>query len=144
MCRKLPPTSLPDATSEDDGRDQKLPDGRVGVDLVPEQLDQHGRSLRMADEHDRATVVEMGEVVLPGGEQARIGELLVPVVGEALLLKTGNGHLVVHGSPYPAHLREALGLGDGSVHFGALDGEVGVERGLGAHRRVDVEAVDGR
>ena len=77
MLRKLPPTVAPGrdlhVAPQDDGGHHALAQARRGVDLGPQQPDQHGRALRVPDEDDRPAVVVVGQVVLPRGQQAGVG-----------------------------------------------------------------------
>ena len=138
-----------DVAAQDDGRDQQLAQARVLIDLSPQQADEHGRALGVADEDDGPAVVEVGQVVLPGRQHAGVGD--------------GVGRRDRSRDPWPASSRCAAGTwaptpAQSSEKRAAWATAAAVSTGctfrlalsvgLCAHRGVHVEAVglgiDGR
>ena len=143
MWRNVPPTARPSrdlhVAPQQNGGHHAPSETRRRIDLGLEQLDEHGRALRVPDEDDRPAVVVVGEVVLPGGEQAAVRD------GQRRLRRlrqTGHRDLAVHGGPHGAALGEAGRLDDGGRPLGGLHRQVGVDAWLRRDRRVDVEAVE--
>ncbi len=60
--------------AEEQRGDDAASHGRVGVDLAAEQRDEQRCALGVPDEHDTAAVVVVGEVVVPRGEEACVGD----------------------------------------------------------------------
>ncbi len=129
-------------SAEDDGRHQPGPDPGVVVDLVLQQRDEDAGALRVADHGEAPPGVVIGEIRLPGVEHIRVGERLVGRSDVGRAGEHGQRDLSVQRCVDVADLREAGGLGHGHSRLLRVEIEVGVGRGLGAHRRVDVEAVD--
>ena len=131
-----------DVAAEKDRRHQSLSQRRVCVELIAQHHHQHPRALRMPDEDDRPAVVLVREVVVPGVEEALVGDgvrLGVPTLSR---LQRGQRSLAVDRCPHAAHLREARRLGDSRTDFGQVHPQVGVGRLLLADGRVRVEAVE--
>ncbi len=129
----------------DDGRDEPRAHRRIVVDLLLQQPDEHPAALRVADEHDAAAVVVVGQVVAPRRRHVAVGDRLA---GRHRRRGAGqqavDGHLAVHRRPHAADLGEARHLLNGHQLLLGGDLQVRVERALGADRRVHVEAVDRR
>src|SRR5699024_2004934 len=64
-----------DVAAEQDRRDQLPPLRPLALDLAPEELAQHPRSLRVADQDDAATVVVAAQVRPPRREHVAVGDL---------------------------------------------------------------------
>ena len=133
-----------DVAAEQERRDEAAADRRGIVHLLLEQPDQDRRALGVADEDDAAPVVVVGEVVAEGGEHAAVGDECVREGDRARMGERVQRDLAVDGRVDAAHPGEAGGLRDRDLLLAKPDGEVGVDRGLVADRRVDVEAVDPR
>ena len=129
--------------AEDDRRHEPLAQRRVVVDLAADQPDQHRRTLRVADQDERPSVVLVAQVVLPAGEQAPEGDAGGGRVARQVE-QPRHGLLAVHRRPDPADLREPRRLLDCGRCLRRLDLQVGVRRLLQADRRIDVEAVEAR
>ena len=122
-CAKVDPTVTAGRDGHvpagEDGRHGPGSELRIGVDLTGEQADQHRRSLGVADEDDRSAVIEVGQVVLPGGEDTVVGDPVRCWVVPQPLQQRRLGPLSVHRGPDPADLGERRGLGDGGPDLGA-------------------------
>ena len=136
-----PPSGHLHIASQEDGGHHSRAQSRRRVYLGLQQSDEHGCALRMPDEDDRPPVVVVGEIVLPGRQQAGVRcRHTRPEPRQAL--QSRHRHLAVHGRPYGAALGEAGGLDNRCRPLGRLHGEIGVLARLCGHGRVHVEAVE--
>jgi hypothetical protein len=131
-------------SAEEEGRDQPSARPPPRVDLPLDELPQHEGALRVADQHDATVAVEPSEVGAPR---------LTHVKVRALPLLRRDGHrsaqrrqrdLAIHRGVHPALARVAGGLVERDRAQLGIDPPVRRRRGLVAHGRVDVEAVEAR
>src|SRR4029077_16734018 len=62
-----------DDPAEQDRRNEPAPRRGERIDLLPDELLKHPRTLRVSDQDDAASLVEAAHVLLPGGEHVPIG-----------------------------------------------------------------------
>ncbi len=122
-------------------RDELLANGGEGIDLLPDELGQHARPLRVADQDHAAAVVVAPHVLAPGGADVAVGELR-RLGRDRGLADPRQRQLPVHRREHPAALREARRLEPGDRRLLRVYGEVGVGGRLVGDGRIDVEAVD--
>src|SRR5262249_42172962 len=129
-----------DVAAHEQGGDQLPPHLLVWVDLLLDQLPQHPRALRVADQHHASAPVEALHVVLPGGDDVGVGEARGR--GRSRAGDAVQRELAIHRSEDAAALGEAGRLVVGDRDLLRVDGEIRVRTRVLAHRRIDVEAVD--
>src|SRR5262249_51163384 len=130
--------------AEDDGAHQLVAQRGVFNPFL-DQLLEHRRALRVADQLEAASVVVAGDVFEERGHYTRIGDhgvLRFHFAEEAV--DRGERQLRIDRRVDLAYLREARGLAFGDRGLFVVDFFVRVDRELATHRRVDVEAVDRR
>ena len=131
-------------SAEDQRGDELLAEHRVPVDLPLQEPDQDRRALRVADEHDAAALVVVGEVVAKRRQDTPVGNECVGERDPARVIERTEGDLAVDRRIDLADLRELRDLRDGDGGLPEPDLEVRVHGRLIADRRVDVETVDRR
>ena len=125
-----------EVSSEHDGRDETASHRGLPVDLALQQLDQDRCALRVADEHDAATVVEVRDVIAEGGKHAVVGDDRVRMSDAVRVLERAQRDLPVDRRIDAADLREPRGLCSGNLALPEPDREIRVDRRLTADRRV--------
>ncbi len=131
------------ATAQQHGRDQAPADLGCAVDLTLDQLAQHERALRVAQQDHPAAPVVPSQVGAPCLAHVRVG---APAnrVRDGRVAQGGEGVLPVDGGVDAAIAGIARGLVKRDRAQLGVDRLGGLHARLVAHRRVDVEAVVAR
>lgn len=141
----LPHRHLEAGAEQHDG-DEPITQDRIRIDLVLDELGQHGRALRMPDEQHATAVVVVGDVLLPGVEDVTVGERGIdrnrrrsPELGD----QRRQRDLTIDRREDAADRSQTCRLlADNEQLLVRTRHQIAVAARVGRDRRVDVEAVE--